>query len=84
MVAREYSEYIFTDNRRPIESFDKALKRICKKLNIPYGAFTEGGFVLHYIRRNFGTKLVKVTDIKTGSELLGHSDISNTQICFDQ
>lgn len=73
-------EYIFTDDGKPVESHYRKLKNICERLNIKYGSFTKGGFVMHDLRRNFGTDVVRNTDIKTASEFLGHADLTHTTI----
>jgi integrase len=72
------SDYIFTPDRQPIESNYRTLKNICKDLKIPYGRFTDGGFVSHDLRHNFGTEILRGSDIETARELLGHSTISQT------
>jgi integrase len=73
-------EYIFTENGKPIESHYRKLKNICSDLNIKYGSFTKGGFVLHDLRRNFATEIVRNTDIETAREFLGHADLTHTGI----
>ena len=55
------------------------MKKVCEKLNIPYGNFNENGFVIHDLRRNFGTEILKETDIETTRKMLGHTNISQTQ-----
>lgn len=73
-------EFIFSEDGKPIESHYRSLKKICKKLNIQYGSFTKGGFVLHDLRRNFATEIVRATDIETAREFLGHADLTHTGI----
>jgi integrase len=72
------SDYIFTPSGQPIESNYRTLKNICEDLKIPYGRFTDGGFVSHDLRHNFGTEILRGSDIETARELLGHSNISQT------
>jgi integrase len=72
------SDYIFTPDGQPIESNYRTLKNVCEDLNIPYGRFTDGGFVTHDLRHNFGTEILRESDIETARELLGHTDISQT------
>lgn len=72
------SEYIFTDDGEPNESDYRALKTVCQKLNIPYGRFTDGGFIPHDLRHNFASEVIRHTDIKTAQEFLGHSNIQQT------
>ena len=67
------SKWIFSTNGKPNESDYKTLKRICAELNIPYGAFTDGGFVSHDLRHNFSTEIIRVTDIETAKSLTGHT-----------
>jgi len=71
--------YIFSNNGNPIESIYRTMKNVCKKLNIPYGNLNENGFVLHDLRRNFGTAMLKSGDIDTVRKLLGHEHIDQTQ-----
>lgn len=47
-------------------------------MKIPYGRFTGGGFVSHDLRHNFGTEILRESDIENARELLGHSNISQT------
>jgi integrase len=72
------SEYIFTPDGQPIESNYRTLKNVCKDLDIPYGRFTDGGFVSHDLRHNFATGILHESDIETARELLGHSNIAQT------
>jgi len=71
-------DYIFTPDGEPIESNYRTLKEICKELEISYGRYADGGFVAHDLRHNFGTEILRATDIETARELLGHSNISQT------
>lgn len=71
-------DYIFTPDGQPIESNYRTLKTICEDLKISYGRFTDGGFVSHDLRHNFGTEILRGSDIETARELLGHSNISQT------
>lgn len=71
-------EYIFSPNGLPIEANYRTLKTICERLGITYGKFEDGGFILHDLRHNFGTEILRETDIETARELLGHADISQT------
>jgi integrase len=77
---RYKTEYLFSDSGKPLESHYRKLKNLCQKLNIKYGSFTKGGFVMHDLRRNFGTEMLTATDIKTASEFLGHADLTHTGI----
>lgn len=72
------SEYIFTPDGKPIESNYRTLKEVCEDLNIPYGRYKDGGFISHDLRHNFGTDILRHSDIETARELLGHSNISQT------
>jgi len=72
------SDYIFTPNGSPVESNYRTLKNICEDLKIPYGRFTDGGFVSHDLRHNFGTEILMNSDIETARELLGHANIAQT------
>jgi len=72
------SGYIFTPDGNPIESNYRTLKNICEGLKIPYGRFTDGGFVSHELRHNFGTEILMNSDIETARELLGHANIAQT------
>ena len=81
MMRRELqkdSDFIFTPDGQPVESNYRTLKEICEHLKIPYGRFTDGGFVAHDLRHNFGTEILRESDIETARELLGHSNISQT------
>jgi integrase len=71
-------DYIFTDDGEPIASSYRTLKNVCEDLKIPYGRFTDGGFIAHDLRHNFGTEILRETDIETARELLGHSNITQT------
>jgi integrase len=70
--------FIFTPTGNPIESNYRTLKTVCAKLGVPYGRYNEDGFVSHDLRHNFGTEIMRGSDIETARELLGHSNISQT------
>lgn len=72
--------FIFTSNGKPVESYYRTLKTVCGKLNIPYGRYTEDGFVPHDLRHQAGTEIVRLTDIETAREYLGHSNIKQTGV----
>lgn len=72
------SDFIFTPDGEPIQSTYRTLREVCKDLKIPYGRFTDGGFIAHDLRHNFGTEVLRSSDIETARELLGHSNIAQT------
>ncbi|MCA1623161.1 MAG: site-specific integrase [Acidobacteria bacterium] len=76
--AQGDSDYIFTPDGEPIESNYRTLKTVCRKLKINYGRFSPDGFVSHDLRHNFGTEILRESDIETARELLGHSNITQT------
>ena len=59
------SDFIFTPDGKPIESNYRTLKEICEDLEIPYGRYKDGGFVAHDLRHNFGTEILRESDIET-------------------
>lgn len=79
-LAENDSDYIFTDTGEAVESDYRTLKTVCAALKIPYGRFTENGFVPHDLRRSFATNLIEKADVETVRELLGHSNISQTGV----
>ena len=72
------SDNIFTPDGKPIESNYRTLKNVCEDLKILYGRFTAGGFVSHDLRHNFGTEIMRESDIETARVLLAHANISQT------
>lgn len=72
--------FIFTEDGEPIQSDYRTLKKVCAKLDIPYGRYTEDGFIPHDLRHQAGTEMVRVADIKTAQIYLGHSDIAQTSV----
>ncbi len=72
------TEFIFTPDGEPIPSHYRTLKTVCKKLKIPYGRNNEDGFIVHDLRHNYATDILKNSDIETARELLGHSNIAQT------
>lgn len=72
------SPYIFTSNGNPVESDYRTLKNVCAELGVAYGRFDEGGFVPHDLRHQAGTEIVRVADIETAREYLGHSNVKQT------
>lgn len=71
-------DYIFTPDGEHIPSYYRTLKNICEDLKIPYGRYADGGFIAHDLRHNFGTEILRESDIETARELLGHSNITQT------
>lgn len=72
------SRYIFTSDGEPVESDYRTLKVVCKDLAIPYGRYNEDGFVPHDLRHVAGTEIVRLTDLETAREYLGHSNVKQT------
>lgn len=72
------SDFIFTPDGEPTASTYRTLKNVCEDLEIPYGRFNDDGFIPHDLRHNFGTEIMRNSDIETARELLGHSDIKQT------
>lgn len=68
-----YSKFLFSKAGKPNEADYKTLKSVCAKLEIPYGTFTDGGFVPHDLRHKFATEIVRITDIETSKSLTGHT-----------
>jgi len=67
------SEYIFSKDGNPTESYYQTLKTVCGHLKLNYGTHKEGGWVPHDLRHNFATEIVRVTDIETAKSLTGHT-----------
>lgn len=67
------SRYIFTTDGSPSESDYRTLKKVCGGLNIPYGRYTEDGFVPHDLRHLLATEIARVSDIETSRKYLGHA-----------
>ncbi len=72
------NDYLFLNNhglRMTRQGFFKILKKIAKEKNI------KTDFSPHTLRHSFATHLLKYgADLRSIQELLGHSDISSTQI----
>lgn len=76
-LQKDY-DFIFTPDGEAIHSNYRTLKTICEDLKIPYGRYADGGFISHDLRHNFGTEILRESDIETARELLGHSNITQT------
>jgi integrase len=72
---------LFTPAGDPTESNYRTLKTVYEHLGVSYGRYNEDGFVTHDLRHNFGTEIMRGSDIETARELLGHSNISQTGTC---
>ena len=53
---------------------------MAKRIKLAYGQELVDGFTPHSTRHTAGTLLVRVTDLKTAGELLGHSDKRMTML----
>jgi len=78
MLKRESSEYLFLNNhgiKMTRQGFFKIIKKIAKEKGI------NKELSPHTLRHSFASHLLKYgADLRTIQELLGHSDISTTQI----
>lgn len=67
------SDYIFTVEGEANNGDYAALKIVAEKLGINYGKRKESGFILHDLRHNFATEIIRHTDIETAKNLTGHT-----------
>lgn len=78
LIKKEYNDYLFLNNhgkKMTRQGFFKIIKNIAKQQNIK----TE--FSPHTLRHSFATHLLDGgADLRSIQEMLGHSDISTTQI----
>ena len=78
MLKKEYNDYLFLNNhgkKMTRQGFFKILKKIAEENNI------KKDFSPHTLRHSFATHLLNHgADLRSIQELLGHSDISTTQI----
>ena len=78
LLKRNYNEYIFLNNhgnQLTRQGFFKIIKKYAEELDI------NTHFSPHTLRHSFATHMLSYgADLKTIQELLGHSDLSTTQI----
>ena len=78
LIKRELNDYLFLNNhgaKMTRQGFFKILKQIAKEKNI------KTNFSPHTLRHSFATHLLNGgADLRSIQEMLGHSDISTTQI----
>ena len=78
LLKKEVNDFLFLNNhgkQMTRQGFFKILKKIAKKQGI------EKDFSPHTLRHSFASHLLKYgADLRVIQELLGHSDISTTQI----
>jgi len=54
-----HDPHVFLFKGKPIRDLRTALRKACKKAEIPYGRFIKGGFVFHDLRHTFNTNMRK-------------------------
>lgn len=78
LIKKDYNEYLFLNNhgkKLTRQGFFKILKHIAQEKNI------QTDFSPHTLRHSFATHLLNNgADLRSIQEMLGHSDISSTQI----
>ena len=57
-----------------MKNFTRSLQSACKKAEIEYGRFVEGGFIFHDLRHTFNTNMRKADIAETViMKITGHS-----------
>lgn len=78
LIKKEYNDYLFLNNhgkKMTRQGFFKIIKNLAKEQNI------KSEFSPHTLRHSFATHLLDGgADLRSIQEMLGHSDISTTQI----